>query len=91
MNTTNKDFYNFVIIGAGPAGLCAAIEGAKQGVKVLLVDENQCIGGQLIKQTHKFFGSKEEKADTRGIEIAKDLENELKDDLENRCDKVRGN
>ena len=66
-----------LVIGAGPAGLCAAIEAANQGAKVLLVDENQCVGGQLVKQTHKFFGSKQEKAGTRGIQIALDLQNEL--------------
>ncbi len=71
-------FFDILVIGAGPAGLCAAIEAANQGAKVLLVDENQCVGGQLIKQTHKFFGSKHEKAGSRGIQIALDLENELK-------------
>lgn len=67
-----------LVVGAGPAGLCAAIESATHGASVLLVDENQCLGGQLIKQTHKFFGSKQERAGTRGIEIAKDLECELR-------------
>ena len=70
---------DILVVGAGPAGMCASIEAAKQGVKVLLVDENPCVGGQLVKQTHKFFGSKHEKAGTRGIQIAKDLEKELKE------------
>ena len=68
---------DILVIGAGPAGLCAAIEAAKQNTKVLIVDENQIIGGQLVKQTHKFFGSKQEKAGTRGIYIAKELEKEV--------------
>jgi sarcosine oxidase subunit alpha len=72
-----------LVVGAGPAGLCAAIESATQGASVLIVDENQCLGGQLIKQTHKFFGSKEERAGTRGIEIAKELESDLRK-LENK-------
>jgi len=66
-----------LIVGAGPAGLCAAIECATQGASVLIVDENQRVGGQLVKQTHKFFGSKQERAGTRGIDIAKDLEKQL--------------
>ncbi len=69
--------FDVLIVGAGPAGLCAAIESANQGATVLIVDENQCIGGQLIKQTHKFFGSKQERAGTRGIDIVKELENDL--------------
>ena len=62
-----------VIIGSGPAGLKAALAAAKQGGSVLILDENHLVGGQLIKQTHKFFGSLEEKAGTRGIKIAQDL------------------
>lgn len=66
-----------LVVGAGPAGLCAGLEVASQGADVLIVDENQIVGGQLVKQTHKFFGSSQEKAGTRGIQIAKDLENDL--------------
>ena len=67
-----------LVVGAGPAGLSASIESAKKGANVLLVDENQMVGGQLVKQTHKFFGSKQEKASTRGIKIAIELEKEVK-------------
>lgn len=62
-----------VIVGAGPAGLSAAIEAAKNGTKVLLVDENAKAGGQLFKQIHKFFGSSAHKAGTRGIDIGVQL------------------
>jgi sarcosine oxidase subunit alpha len=70
---------DITIVGSGPAGLMAAIAAANQGVsKILLIDENHLIGGQLIKQTHKFFGSKEEKAGTRGIDIAVEFEKQIK-------------
>lgn len=61
------------VIGAGPAGLCAAIEAAKHGVDVTLIDENQTAGGQLFKQIHRFFGSEEHLAGVRGIEIGEML------------------
>jgi len=61
------------VIGCGPAGMMAALTAADQGARVLLLDENHTPGGQLIKQTHKFFGSKQEKAGTRGITIAEEL------------------
>ena len=77
-NTIKKITIDILVVGAGPAGLCASIEAAKQGAKVLLVDENRFTGGQLVKQTHKFFGSKEEKAGTRGIKIADILDEEVK-------------
>ena len=57
------------VIGAGPAGLCAAIEAAKNGVDVTVIDENKKPGGQLFKQIHRFFGSQEHLAGTRGFEI----------------------
>jgi len=62
-----------VVIGGGPSGLSAAIEAAKRGVRVLLVDENLHAGGQLFKQIHKFFGSKDHQAGIRGFDIAIEL------------------
>jgi sarcosine oxidase subunit alpha len=65
------------IVGAGPAGLSAAIVAAKLGASVTLIDDNPVLGGQLIKQTHKFFGSKSHYCGIRGINIAKILNSEL--------------
>ncbi len=65
------------IVGAGPAGLSAAIEAAKAGVNVVLFDENQKAGGQLFKQIHKFFGSKAHQAGVRGIDIGNNLLKEV--------------
>ena len=61
------------IIGAGPAGLSAAIEAKSYGAKVILIDENQKPGGQLFKQIHKFFGSQEHQAGVRGYIIGEKL------------------
>lgn len=62
-----------VIIGGGPAGLMAAKSLLEAGVRVLLIDRERQLGGQLIKQTHKFFGAKEQYAKMRGFDIAKEL------------------
>lgn len=67
-----------VIIGGGPAGLTAAIESAKRGAQVLLVDSNAQAGGQLVKQIHKFFGSSVHRAGVRGIDIGAELLQEAK-------------
>ncbi|GGK80761.1 FAD-dependent oxidoreductase [Mangrovihabitans endophyticus] len=40
-----RDFYDLIIVGGGPAGLGAAVYGASEGLKTLLV-ERQAIGGQ---------------------------------------------
>ncbi|MCL2675768.1 MAG: NAD(P)/FAD-dependent oxidoreductase [Firmicutes bacterium] len=69
---------DIAIIGGGPAGLCAAIEAAKAGAKVLLLERDEFLGGQLVKQTHKFFGSKAQYASVRGIDIARILLDEIK-------------
>ena len=37
--------YDICVIGAGPAGLCAAIAAARQGKKVLVVEKNGYLGG----------------------------------------------
>jgi len=62
-----------IVVGAGPAGLSAAIEAAKAGADTLLIDENSVAGGQLFKQIHKFFGSKAHHAGVRGIDIGLQL------------------
>lgn len=62
------------IIGGGPAGLSAAWIASSLGAKVLLIDENRSLGGQLIKQTHMFFGSKIHYCGVRGMDIARILE-----------------
>ena len=65
--------YDLIVVGAGPSGLSAAIEAAKRGLKVVVFDENEKPGGQLFKQIHKFFGSKEHKAKIRGFVIGEEL------------------
>jgi len=68
-----------LIIGGGPAGLTAAIELGKAGVRTLVVDDKHRLGGKLVLQTHKFFGSIEAcHAGTRGIDIATRLEREVR-------------
>ncbi len=68
-----------LILGGGPAGLCAAIELGKAGVGVILVDDKAALGGKLVLQTHKFFGSIDAcHAGTRGMDIGKKLEEEVR-------------
>lgn len=65
------------VAGGGPAGMCAAIEAARLGAKVVLIDDGLRLGGQLVKQTHKFFGSRNHHCGTRGVDIARIFEAEL--------------
>lgn len=72
-----------LVVGGGAAGLCAAAEAASAGVDVTVIESDLHPGGQLVKQTHKFFGSKDEYAGTRGYKISEILLDEIKS-YENR-------
>ena len=69
-----------LIIGGGPSGLAAAAELGKLNVGTLIIDDKHKLGGKLVLQTHKFFGSVEDcYAGTRGIDIADRLKEQLKE------------
>lgn len=46
MNTAIKEF-DVVVIGAGPGGLAAALSAARNGARVLLVEKNGYLGGNM--------------------------------------------
>lgn len=75
--TEDLGHVSLAVVGAGPAGLSAAIAAGRLGVESTVIDENDVAGGQLIKQTHMFFGSRDHYARTRGIDIGRELLTEL--------------
>ncbi|MCP3899297.1 MAG: FAD-dependent oxidoreductase [Desulfobacteraceae bacterium] len=59
-----------LIIGGGPAGLSASIQLNENKIKTILIDDKNTLGGKLVLQTHKFFGSVEDSyAGMRGMDI----------------------
>ncbi len=48
-----------VIVGAGPAGMAAAIEAVGRGCRVTLIDESPRPGGQIYRQGHPALGTSE--------------------------------
>lgn len=77
--TSKLQTLDICVIGGGPAGLEAGIIARRLGAKVMIIDDNPVLGGQLIKQTHKFFGSQAHYCGVRGIDIAGILSKEIKD------------
>ena len=49
-------FCDLLVIGAGPAGLMAALEAGRAGVDVILADEDVQAGGRLLSETHGVDG-----------------------------------
>ena len=46
-------FCDLLVIGAGPAGLMAALEAGRAGADVILADEDAELGGRLLSETHE--------------------------------------
>ncbi len=56
--------FDFLVIGAGPAGMSAATVAAGLGVSTVLVDEQPAPGGQIYRNVEAHAG------DTRGVSVA---------------------
>jgi sarcosine oxidase subunit alpha len=63
-------FCDVLVVGAGPAGLCAALTAGRSGARVILVEEDWLLGGRLLAEWHEIDG-------TSGIEWAKTAQTEL--------------
>ncbi len=46
-------FCDVLVVGAGPAGLSAALTAARSGARVVLADENPAAGGTLVGETEE--------------------------------------
>src|ERR1035441_7935784 len=44
----NSDMYDVAVVGAGPAGMMAAITAASNGHKVILIERNSSVGQKLL-------------------------------------------
>lgn len=50
--------YDLVVVGAGPSGIAAAMDGVAAGQSVLLVDENPVSGALMGNDTPLYFGGR---------------------------------
>jgi thioredoxin reductase len=53
---TDLQTFDVTVIGAGPAGLAAALEADRQGAKTLLIEREARLGGILKQCIHDGFG-----------------------------------
>jgi glycine cleavage system aminomethyltransferase T/NADPH-dependent 2,4-dienoyl-CoA reductase/sulfur reductase-like enzyme len=49
-------FCDVLVVGAGPAGLAAALEAAEGGARVLLVEQDAILGASLVRDPDAAFG-----------------------------------
>lgn len=69
--------YDVVVIGGGPAGMAAAAKAKELGLNVLLLDENDYLGGILPQCIHPGFGLHYFKEELTGPEFASRLAKRL--------------
>lgn len=70
---------DLLVIGGGPAGLQAALTASDLGLDVVIVNDHYKLGGQLVKQTHRFFGARRFYGGIRGFKIAEMLEKKIRE------------
>jgi sarcosine oxidase, subunit alpha len=76
---TRRISVDVLVVGGGPAGLGAVKELSALGLAVALADDKASLGGKLLLQTHKFFGSEADcYAGRRGFDIASELEAQVR-------------
>ena len=64
-------FCDLLVIGAGPAGLAAALTAGRAGARVIIAEDDFVLGGRLNSETHEIDGAP-------GVIWAKRVEEELK-------------
>ena len=69
--------YDVVVIGGGPAGMAAAAKAKELGLNVLLLDENDYLGGILPQCIHPGFGIHYFREELTGPEFAARLAKRL--------------
>ncbi len=70
--------YDLVIVGGGPAGLSAGIRASEDGLKALILEEREYLGGILPQCVHPGFGLHYFREDLTGPEFAHRLVEKIK-------------
>ncbi len=78
-NSIVNKHYDVAVIGAGPAGLAAALSAAERGASVCLIERDAALGGILQQCVHAGFGLSHFGEELTGPEYAGRFADELPD------------
>ena len=62
-----SDQYDFVVVGGGVAGMCAAVSAARMGIKVALVNDRPVLGGNNSSEVRVHLGGHVEMGPNEGL------------------------
>ncbi|HDJ66616.1 MAG TPA: FAD-dependent oxidoreductase, partial [Nitrososphaeria archaeon] len=71
--------YDVIIIGGGPAGIAAAIRSKELGMKSILIESREILGGVPLQCIHPGFGIHYFKEDLTGTEFISKLLKKMED------------
>ena len=74
--------YDLVVIGGGFAGVAAALAAARAGVKVLIVEKSNCLGGAAVNCLVNPFMPYWTEIDGRRVDLSAGIFKEIRDRLE---------
>lgn len=70
MHNIKTESFDAVVIGGGAAGMAAALEVGKQGLRTAIVEREEVLGGILLQCIHNGFGLHRYKEELTGPEYA---------------------
>ena len=76
--------YDLIVVGGGFAGACATISASRQGLKVLLVEKSNCLGGTATNGLVLPFMPNETKINGRKTSLCSGIFMEIRTELEKR-------
>ena len=73
--------YNLIVVGGGYAGCAAAVSAARQGLKVLLIEKGNCLGGAAVNCLVNPYMPAATKLNGEHFELSQGIFNEILDNL----------
>lgn len=77
--------YDLVVVGGGLSGVCAAVAAARHGVKALIIEKSNCLGGTATNGLVVPFMPNKAKINGKTVSLNNGIFEEIHKSLEERC------